>query len=627
MEDLDNDDVDELFISSLDVNSKTEKDIVRNAWRTLWETYKTILETISKNKKLEDLYASVCHKSFEFCKRYKRKTEFKRLCESMRANLNAIIRYMLTNPDYTKIPYVIDLANPETNEKQLMIRFDQLNYAYHFELWQESLRILEDINSIMQRRIAVSPIKPKILSDYFDNLAKMFWKSEFYHYHAIAYFNHFSLLRTKHKNIAIEELSQKSCTFVLAVLCIPPLMNEQYQSEDARVKAISLISSESTIPTKAELVSYILRHNILDLCTPEIRDLFFLIEEDLDVLGLAKKCEPLLQKLNATFPMFYQQIQNIIIYKILNHLSKLYTRLKIDNFVRFIGSLDYNSCENIIHLSSISDYIKVRIDHRQQLLIFQDESRDLRELSMKLVNFSDDVKDIIYSIDEKKELPKQAELLKQYREEARKYVDTAESALNERFRIISELKRPDQQMLAQMRKEDQARLEKERQEELRRKQEEAERARIEQQNQEKLAARERIKNVQDKRKKDLIQELIRINHKIKIGKLRVDEITDADLDSISLEQLEKAKENVKKEEKEKEENFIKKTFKRNDYLERARRQQYVTYLKKEFENAAQEKEELLKAHKENFDKEMKAREIFLKVSSFRVTKFLCNLNL
>ena len=81
------------------------------------------------------------------------------------------------------------------------------------------------------------------------------------------------------------------------------------------------------------------------------------------------------------------------------------------------------------------------------------------------------------------------------------------------------------------------------------------------------------------------------------------------------------------EEKEKEENFIKKTFKRNDYLERARRQQYVTYLKKEFENAAQEKEELLKAHKENFDKEMKAREIFLKVSSFRVTKFLCNLNL
>ncbi len=213
----------------------------------------------------------------------------------------------------------------------------------------------------------------------------MFWKSEFYLYHAIAYFNHYSLLKTKHKLLTTEELAQKSSNFVLSVLSIPPLTNEQYQSDDARNKAISLISSESNVPNKNELVAYINRHNILELCTPEIRELYFLIVDDLDVLGLAKKSEPLLKYIATNYPQFHGQLQNIVIYKILNQLSKLYTSLKVDNFIRFIGSLNYNSCENIIHLSSISDHIKVRIDHRKKLLIFQDEAKDLKHLSMKLV--------------------------------------------------------------------------------------------------------------------------------------------------------------------------------------------------------------------------------------------------
>lgn len=154
MEDLESEDPDELFVSSLDVDSKTEKEIIRSSLKGIWETYKIIIEIVSRNKKLEDLYTTISHKAFEFCKTYNRKTEFKRLCESMRLNLNNIIKSMVMNPEYHKIPFVIDLTNVETNEKQILLRFDMLEYAYHFELWQEAIKILEDVHNIMQKRRA-----------------------------------------------------------------------------------------------------------------------------------------------------------------------------------------------------------------------------------------------------------------------------------------------------------------------------------------------------------------------------------------------------------------------------------------------------------------------------------------
>jgi len=154
MEDLENEDPEELFILALDVDSRTEKSIIRDAMKNVWETYKMTIEATAKNKKLEDMYAYIIHKAFEFCKKYNRRAEFKRLCEMVRFQLNSVIRSLMSNPDYSKIPFAIDLTNLETNEKQILIRFDQLEYVYEFELWQEAIKTLEDIHHIMQKRRA-----------------------------------------------------------------------------------------------------------------------------------------------------------------------------------------------------------------------------------------------------------------------------------------------------------------------------------------------------------------------------------------------------------------------------------------------------------------------------------------
>jgi translation initiation factor 3 subunit A len=54
----------------------------------LWESYRTCLEVLKNNAKLEELYADTAKKTFAFCVRYKRKVEFRRLKDLLKAHLS-----------------------------------------------------------------------------------------------------------------------------------------------------------------------------------------------------------------------------------------------------------------------------------------------------------------------------------------------------------------------------------------------------------------------------------------------------------------------------------------------------------------------------------------------------------
>ena len=60
-------------------------------FKFLWETYRTTLDILRNNSRLEALYAMTAARAFGFCLTYKRTTEFRRLCDILRnhlANLN-----------------------------------------------------------------------------------------------------------------------------------------------------------------------------------------------------------------------------------------------------------------------------------------------------------------------------------------------------------------------------------------------------------------------------------------------------------------------------------------------------------------------------------------------------------
>ena len=55
--------------------------------KTMWETYKTIIEIIKFNDKLEDLYKGTVEKALHFCQKYCRKQEMHKFVESIRNTL------------------------------------------------------------------------------------------------------------------------------------------------------------------------------------------------------------------------------------------------------------------------------------------------------------------------------------------------------------------------------------------------------------------------------------------------------------------------------------------------------------------------------------------------------------
>ena len=69
-------------------------------FKFLWETYRTTLDILRNNSRLEALYAMTAARAFGFCLTYKRTTEFRRLCDILRnhlANLNKRVRLPLVS--------------------------------------------------------------------------------------------------------------------------------------------------------------------------------------------------------------------------------------------------------------------------------------------------------------------------------------------------------------------------------------------------------------------------------------------------------------------------------------------------------------------------------------------------
>ncbi len=73
------------------LQDRTDREEVTPWFKFLWETYRSVLDILRNNSRLEALYAMTATHAFQFCLTYKRTTEFRRLCDILRnhlANLN-----------------------------------------------------------------------------------------------------------------------------------------------------------------------------------------------------------------------------------------------------------------------------------------------------------------------------------------------------------------------------------------------------------------------------------------------------------------------------------------------------------------------------------------------------------
>ncbi|CAJ1866034.1 unnamed protein product [Sphenostylis stenocarpa] len=153
------------------------------------------------------------HRAFQFCKQYKRTTEFCRLCEIIRNHLANLNKYC----DQHDRP---DLSAPERLQFYLDTRVEQLKIATELELWQEAFRSVEDIHGLMC--LVKKTPKPSLMVVYYVKLTEIFWISSSHLYHAYAWFRLFLLQKSFNKNLSQKDLQLIASSVILTALLVPP---------------------------------------------------------------------------------------------------------------------------------------------------------------------------------------------------------------------------------------------------------------------------------------------------------------------------------------------------------------------------------------------------------------------
>lgn len=212
-----------------------EREIVTPWLRFYWEILRVALDISRNNGRLELVYHDVVLQAFDFCRRYSRKSELRRLCEMIRYHLGLTLKY----PNQTNA--VSLTTSPESHQLALDLRFAQLALTSDLELWQEAFRTVEDIHGLMQlvRRSTRQVVSPT----YFEKLARIFLMSG----------NYLFLAATLNRQPALD--GRGVALLALAALAAPLSgASETAFEEQEQLARLAQITGLTGVPVRAQLL-------------------------------------------------------------------------------------------------------------------------------------------------------------------------------------------------------------------------------------------------------------------------------------------------------------------------------------------------------------------------------------
>ncbi|KAJ3766518.1 hypothetical protein FB446DRAFT_382437 [Lentinula raphanica] len=343
--------------STSTTTDRTSRTLLTPALKFLWETYRTSLETLKNNARLELIYQSVAKKAFRFCLENGRKTEFRRLCEMLRMHLVNVGKWQqIQNQNALAAGgggkdggggvrdsgNQINLGDAETLERHLETRFGQLNVSVELELWQEAFRSIEDIHNLLTIAASSTPtssssstltsttpgaqnatttttttttagstsltIKSTMIANYYEKLSQVFLMSGNALYHAAAWAKYYELLTVGSEHtLKHDQRSILAGKVVVSALAVPitagganevhPRLSALLNLPEPSSHSSSSISTSSTAPTRTSLLASLLSSDILPLAPKTVQDLYRALQVEFDPLGLADNVGPLLREL------------------------------------------------------------------------------------------------------------------------------------------------------------------------------------------------------------------------------------------------------------------------------------------------------------------------------------------
>ena len=376
-------------VSGEQSRDRTDRAIVTPWLKFLWETYRTVLDILRNNARLEIMYQSTAMQAFEFCQKYTRKTEFRRLCELLR-------NHVQTAAKYSAQMHAINLNDPDTLQRHLETRFQQLNVAVELELWQEAFRSVEDIHTLLN--LSKRPPKNVMMANYYEKLTRIFLVGENYLFHAAAWSRYYNLLRQsasmvasgqskKADNPATSEadLSKAASFVLLSALAIPVISTSRSRGalvdiDEAKKNKNSRLThllGMAQAPTRAVLFKDAMSKGLLKRARPEIRELYNILEVDFHPLSICQKISPILTQIGADAEMekYILPLQQVILTRLFQQLSQVYETVDLDfveNLAKFPEPFQVtrDTIEKFIMNGNKKGDLAIRMDHATGVLSF-----------------------------------------------------------------------------------------------------------------------------------------------------------------------------------------------------------------------------------------------------------------
>lgn len=379
-------------VSGEQSRDRTDRAIVTPWLKFLWETYRTVLDILKNNARLETLYQSTAHQAFQFCTKYTRKTEFRRLCELLRNHLQNAAKYQ------SQI-HAINLSDPDTLQRHLDTRFQQLNVAVELELWQEAFRSIEDIHTLLN--LSKRPAKPIMMSNYFQKLSTIFLVGENYLFHSAALNRYYNLLRSSaavvasgqtskkdHPTVTDADLAKNASFVVLSALAIPVIsttrsrgamadVDEARKNKNQRLTNLLALQGQ---PTRSSIFKDIQAKGLLKRARPEIRELYNILEVDFHPLSICQKISPILAQVGADPEMgkYVLPLQQVILTRLFQQLTQVYESVDL-KFVLDLAqfpepfNVEKATIEKFIMNGCKKGDLGIRIDHATGVLTFDSD--------------------------------------------------------------------------------------------------------------------------------------------------------------------------------------------------------------------------------------------------------------
>ncbi|CAL0309828.1 unnamed protein product [Lupinus luteus] len=396
------------YVSGEKGKERSDRELVTPWFKFLWETYRTVLEILRNNSKLEALYAMTAHRAFQFCKQYKRTTEFRRLCEIIRNHLANLNKYR----DQRDRP---DLSAPESLQLYLDTRFEQLKIATELELWQEAFRSVEDIHGLMC--LVKKTPKSSLMVVYYAKLTDIFWISSSHLYHAYAWFRLFLLQRSFNKNLSQKDLQLIASSVVLAALSVPPHDHthgashfELEHEKERNFRMANLIgfnletkSESREVLSRSSLLAELASKGVMSCVTQEVKDIYHLLEHEFLPSDLALKVQPLLTKISklggklstassvpeVQLSQYVSALEKLSTLRLLQQVSNVYQTMKIETLSGMIPFFDFSVVEKISVDAVKQKFVSMKIDHMRNVVVFSKVSLESDGLRDHLANFAE----------------------------------------------------------------------------------------------------------------------------------------------------------------------------------------------------------------------------------------------